>query len=229
MPETEPRHKPEYKFCNPIPKFVPKHGLVPHCSITGLNLADEHLPNQGMYAYSVTLVKNTGYLACAVVRGVRRMCGLWMSVCPSLFPHLTPYTLLFSCWRMASQRCSDGPTQRRPATFWADLHRLAERTPGAGRPTHLHLWQQRGALVLQFALHPWHRLPQMDAHQPARAPAPLRRTHTTVLYRHKLYLVGEDNDVEALNDAWSLDMSVPVEGMRWELLKTHGERPVSYR
>jgi Rab9 effector protein with kelch motifs len=46
-----------------------------------------------------------------------------------------------------------------------------------------------------------------------------------VLHRHKLHIVGDGNDVKVLNDAWSLDMSVPVERIRWELLTTHGERP----
>jgi len=57
-------------------------------------------------------------------------------------------------------------------------------------------------------------------------PLPLpRRAHTTVLYRNKLYIFGGGNGVKALNDVWSLDTSVPVERMRWELLKTHGEKP----
>jgi Kelch motif len=54
-------------------------------------------------------------------------------------------------------------------------------------------------------------------------PLPLpQRTHTIVLYQNKLYILGDGNDVKALNYVWSLDMSVPVER---ELLKTHGERP----
>jgi Galactose oxidase, central domain/Kelch motif len=57
-------------------------------------------------------------------------------------------------------------------------------------------------------------------------PLPLpRRAHTTVLYRNKLYIFGGGNGVKALNDVWSLDTSIPVERMKWELLKTHGERP----
>ncbi|KAG8828900.1 hypothetical protein FRC17_007397 [Serendipita sp. 399] len=54
---------------------------------------------------------------------------------------------------------------------------------------------------------------------------PPRRAHTAVYYRQKLYIFGGGNGVKALNDVWSLDTTVTVEKMRWEQVKTSGQKP----
>ena len=52
-----------------------------------------------------------------------------------------------------------------------------------------------------------------------------RRAHTTVLYKTKLVVFGGGNGAMALNDVWYLDVSVPVEKMKWTKQKTSGARP----
>ncbi|KAG8805934.1 hypothetical protein FRC18_006412 [Serendipita sp. 400] len=54
---------------------------------------------------------------------------------------------------------------------------------------------------------------------------PPRRAHTAVYYRQKLYVFGGGNGVKALNDVWSLDTTVTIEKMRWELVRTSGPKP----
>ncbi|KIY48537.1 galactose oxidase [Fistulina hepatica ATCC 64428] len=61
-------------------------------------------------------------------------------------------------------------------------------------------------------------------HNPnAIAPAP-RRAHTAVYYRGKIWIFGGGNGMTALNDVWTLDVSVPGK-FRWELVETKGRKP----
>ncbi|KIY51359.1 galactose oxidase [Fistulina hepatica ATCC 64428] len=52
-------------------------------------------------------------------------------------------------------------------------------------------------------------------HNPnAIAPAP-RRAHTAVYYRGKIWIFGGGNGMTALNDVWTLDVSVPGKPLRY--------------
>ena len=52
-----------------------------------------------------------------------------------------------------------------------------------------------------------------------------RRAHTTVLFKNKLVVFGGGNGTTALNDVWTLDVSVPPDRMRWTKQQTTGNRP----
>ncbi|TBU39226.1 galactose oxidase [Dichomitus squalens] len=54
---------------------------------------------------------------------------------------------------------------------------------------------------------------------------PPRRAHTSVLYKGKLWIFGGGNGSTALNDVWTLDVSGPVDRMRWEQMETRGKKP----
>ncbi|CCM00976.1 uncharacterized protein FIBRA_03024 [Fibroporia radiculosa] len=54
---------------------------------------------------------------------------------------------------------------------------------------------------------------------------PPRRAHTAVFYKHKVWVFGGGNGMEALNDVWTLDVSVPTDKMRWEMMETRGKPP----
>ncbi|EJD43628.1 galactose oxidase [Auricularia subglabra TFB-10046 SS5] len=57
-------------------------------------------------------------------------------------------------------------------------------------------------------------------------PKPIqRRAHTAVYYKGRIWVFGGGNGVRALNDVWALDVSVPVDRMRWDQVETHGKRP----
>ncbi|EMD35037.1 hypothetical protein CERSUDRAFT_116544 [Gelatoporia subvermispora B] len=58
---------------------------------------------------------------------------------------------------------------------------------------------------------------------------PVRRAHTAVVYRGRLFIFGGGNGSEALHDLWAIDVNVPPERMRWECLQEHGKpRPRGY-
>ena len=59
-----------------------------------------------------------------------------------------------------------------------------------------------------------------------RLPPP-RRAHTSVFYRNRVYIFGGGNGTQALNDLWTLDVSVSVEKMRWEEIETKGKKPTA--
>lgn len=59
------------------------------------------------------------------------------------------------------------------------------------------------------------------------AQPPPRRAHTAVLYKNKVWVFGGGNGSQALNDLWTLDVSVPVERMRWTQQATKGKAPVA--
>ena len=54
---------------------------------------------------------------------------------------------------------------------------------------------------------------------------PPRRAHTAVLYKTRIYVFGGGNGTTALNDVWALDVSGPIERMRWEQIETRGKGP----
>ncbi|OCH88927.1 galactose oxidase [Obba rivulosa] len=54
---------------------------------------------------------------------------------------------------------------------------------------------------------------------------PVRRAHTAVVYRGRLFVFGGGDGSEALNDLWAIDVNVPPERMRWEQLQTRGKVP----
>ncbi|KAH9948085.1 galactose oxidase [Amylocystis lapponica] len=56
---------------------------------------------------------------------------------------------------------------------------------------------------------------------------PPRRAHTAVFYKNKVWIFGGGNGAEALNDVWTLDMSVPQDKLRWEQLETRGKKPTA--
>lgn len=62
---------------------------------------------------------------------------------------------------------------------------------------------------------------------PADPLPPPRRAHTSVLYKNKLWIFGGGNGSTALNDVWTLDVSGPVEKMRWEQVETRGKKPTA--
>ncbi|KIJ41980.1 hypothetical protein M422DRAFT_60410 [Sphaerobolus stellatus SS14] len=75
--------------------------------------------------------------------------------------------------------------------------------------------------VLDTVLRSWTKV----VHPPnAKVPIP-RRAHTTWLYKGKIYMFGGGNGEKALNDVWTLDVTVPYEEMRWEEVKVEGDKP----
>lgn len=85
---------------------------------------------------------------------------------------------------------------------------------------------------------PQKHIPDQQSQNPSQVsdpvhPAP-RRAHTAVLYMGKIYIFGGGNGLTALNDLWSLDVSrldsslrsgSTESGLKWSLIKTHGDLP----
>ncbi|TFY73028.1 hypothetical protein EWM64_g10984, partial [Hericium alpestre] len=54
---------------------------------------------------------------------------------------------------------------------------------------------------------------------------PPRRAHTSVYYQGKVWVFGGGNGMQALNDLWTLDVSGPMDKMKWESVDTGRKRP----
>jgi Rab9 effector protein with kelch motifs len=54
---------------------------------------------------------------------------------------------------------------------------------------------------------------------------PPRRAHTAVYYKGKIWVFGGGNGMKALNDLWTLDVSGPMDKLRWEQVQTSSRRP----
>lgn len=91
---------------------------------------------------------------------------------------------------------------------------------GGGEDTHYFNWVH----ILDTATRTWITPEwQKPAFEP-RLPPP-RRAHTAVLYKNRIYVFGGGNGTTALNDVWALDVSGPIERMRWEQIETRGKGP----
>lgn len=176
-----------------------------------------HLPSRSMRAHTVTLVENTAWLfggcddkGCAKDVWIFDV-GASVSLvpCTPLLIHRFAETFQWSHPEMTG----DLPPPCRAHTATLVDRRIFIFGGGEGPSYYNSLY------IIDTVSRKW-------THTNPPEPLPLpRRAHTTVLYRNKLYIFGGGNGVKALNDVWSLDTSVPVERMRWELLKTHGEKP----
>ena len=175
------------------------------------------LPSRSMRAHTVTLVENTAWLfggcddkGCAKDLWTFDV-GASISLVPCN-PLLTNYFAETFQWSHP-EMTGDLPPPCRAHTATLVDRRIFIFGGGEGPSYYNSLY------ILDTVSRKW-------THTNPPEPLPLpRRAHTTVLYRNKLYIFGGGNGVKALNDVWSLDTSVPVERMRWELLKTHGEKP----
>lgn len=175
------------------------------------------LPSRSMRAHTVTLVENTAWLfggcddkGCAKDLWTFDV-GASVSFVPCN-PLLTNYFAETFQWSHP-EMTGDLPPPCRAHTATLVDRRIFIFGGGEGPSYYNSLY------ILDTVSRKW-------THTNPPEPLPLpRRAHTTVLYRNKLYIFGGGNGVKALNDVWSLDTSVPVERMRWELLKTHGEKP----
>jgi hypothetical protein len=79
-------------------------------------------------------------------------------------------------------------------------------------------WRPRTRL-LQQRLHPRHR--HLDPTHVIPAP---RRAHTAAYYKSKIWIFGGGNGMQALNDVWTLDVGVPIDRMRWDVLEMRGRK-----
>lgn len=75
--------------------------------------------------------------------------------------------------------------------------------------------------VLDSVLRSWTKVTY-----PPDQPQPIaRRAHVTWHYRGKVYLFGGGNGAKALNDLWTLDVSLPYDKMGWEAVEVKGTKP----
>jgi hypothetical protein len=72
--------------------------------------------------------------------------------------------------------------------------------------------------ILDTSTRTWTRPSISGTHPPAR------RSHSAILYGHKMIIFGGGTGLTALNDVWALDLS-QLHRMKWEEIKTKGVAP----
>ncbi|KAF8488741.1 galactose oxidase [Gautieria morchelliformis] len=160
-----------------------------------------HLPNRAMRAHTVTLIDNLAW----------QIGGCDHVVC-------TRDVLTFDTETMQwahPETVGDIPPPCRAHSATQVDRRIFVFGGGEGPTYYNHLY------VLDTMMRSWSKVTY-----PPHEPQPIaRRAHATWYYHGKVYLFGGGNGAKALNDLWTLDVSMPYEKMRWEPVDVRGPKP----